>query len=255
MRATPPDSQEAPPPAPSSTLHSLGTAIAFGSDGGAGPADHPRRASASKDRQQQTLSRACANPNHAPLASSTCKTRIPSLPPVLVVDRISTRLKLVVLIPPPPASSSLPQFSAPVYVKCCESVSFRSPGLHLELVRDPSWKTCIQFYLPPLVVLAHAILQTNVGSTFTSTDAGTRCTPAGVPIPSSPSPPPQSSTHLPGDLSTAPTSFLAAPPTIVSLTVDTGGHGRTPEMRNEGAGCTERYALATHAGVHAFSSH
>ncbi|KAF8497809.1 hypothetical protein F5888DRAFT_1803273 [Russula emetica] len=53
-------------------------------------------------------------------------------------------------------------------------------------------------------------------------------TPAGVPIPSSPSPPPQSSPHLPGDLSTA--------PTIVSRTTDSGADGRTPEMWNEGAG-------------------
>ncbi|KAI0264062.1 Hsp70 protein-domain-containing protein [Russula aff. rugulosa BPL654] len=47
-------------------------------------------------------------------------------------------------------------------------------------------------------------------------------TPAGVPIPSSPSPPPpqSSSPHLSGDLSTAPTSFVTASPTIVSRTTD-----------------------------------
>jgi hypothetical protein len=67
-------------------------------------------------------------------------------------------------------------------------------------------------------------------------------TPAGVPIPSSPSPPPQYSPHPPGDLSTAPTSFVTAPPTIVSQTTDSGGDGRTPEMWNEGAGGTEHYA-------------
>jgi hypothetical protein len=68
-------------------------------------------------------------------------------------------------------------------------------------------------------------------------------TPAGIPIPSSPSPSPQSSPHPPGDLSTAPTSFVTAPPTIVSRTTDSGGDGRTPDMLNEGAGGTEHYAL------------
>jgi hypothetical protein len=61
-------------------------------------------------------------------------------------------------------------------------------------------------------------------------------TPAGVPISSSPSPPPQSSPHPPGDLSTAPTSFVTAPPMIVSRATDSGGDGRTPEMQNKGAG-------------------
>ncbi len=37
---------------------------------------------------------------------------------------------------------------------------FRSPGLHLELLRDPSWKTRIHFYLFPILVLAHIPLQT-----------------------------------------------------------------------------------------------
>jgi len=64
-------------------------------------------------------------------------------------------------------------------------------------------------------------------------------TPAGGPIPSSPSPPPQSSPHPPGDLNTAPTSFVTAPPTIVSRTTDSGGDGHVPEIWNEGA---EHYA-------------
>jgi hypothetical protein len=57
-------------------------------------------------------------------------------------------------------------------------------------------------------------------------------TPAGVPIPSSPSPPPpqSSSPYQSGDLSTAPTSFVTASPTIVSRTTDSGGDGRTPAM-------------------------
>jgi hypothetical protein len=70
----------------------------------------------------------------------------------------------------------------------------------------------------------------------TSSQAQTRAhTPAGMPIPSSPSPPPQSSPHLPGDLS-------MAPPTIVSRTTDSGGDRHTPDMWNEGAGDTEHYA-------------
>jgi hypothetical protein len=80
---------------------------------------------------------------------------------------------------------------------------------------------------------------TTSGSTTTRTvtlaqamsQAPTRAqTPAGVPIPSSPSLPPQSSPDPPGDLSTAPTSFVTAPTTIVSRTTDSGGDGRTPEM-------------------------
>jgi hypothetical protein len=37
---------------------------------------------------------------------------------------------------------------------------FRSPGLHLELLRDPSWKTRFHFYIFPVLVLAHVPLQT-----------------------------------------------------------------------------------------------
>jgi hypothetical protein len=37
---------------------------------------------------------------------------------------------------------------------------FRSPGLHLELLRDPSWKTRLHFYLFPVLVFAHVPLQT-----------------------------------------------------------------------------------------------
>ena len=94
MRATPSDSQAAPLPAPSSTLHPLGKPMVFGSDGGAGPADRPGGASANEERQQQMscFSRECANPHHGPLASSACRTRIPSLQPVLVVDWMTRRV-------------------------------------------------------------------------------------------------------------------------------------------------------------------
>src|SRR6266478_4669547 len=78
-----------------------------------------------------------------------------------------------------------------------------------------------------------ALARGNVKYQILSGKSQTRAqTPAGVPIPSSPSPPPQSSPHPPGDLSTAPTSFVTAPPTIVSRTTDSGGAGRTPEMWN-----------------------
>ena len=36
----------------------------------------------------------------------------------------------------------------------------RSPGLHLELLRDPPWKTRILFYLFPTLVLTHVPPQT-----------------------------------------------------------------------------------------------
>jgi hypothetical protein len=69
-------------------------------------------------------------------------------------------------------------------------------------------------------------------------------TPARVPIPSSPSPPSPFSPHPPGDLSTAPTSFVTAPPTIVSRTTDSGDDGHMPGMRDD----TEHYP-PPHAGV------
>jgi hypothetical protein len=66
-----------------------------------------------------------------------------------------------------------------------------------------------------------------------------------VPIPSSPSSPvhppqPQPSPQLPGDVSTAPTSFVTAAPTIVSRTTDSGGLGRTPP--EQAAAGVEHYA-------------
>jgi hypothetical protein len=104
--------------------------------------------------------------------------------------------------------------------------------------------------LPSPSILSQSVRSedTTSGSTITRTvtlvqamsevppQAQTRAhTPAGVPIPSSSSPPPQYSPYPPGNLSTA-------PPTIVSRTMDSGGDGRTPEMLNEDAGGTEHYA-------------
>ncbi len=74
---------------------------------------------------------------------------------------------------------------------------------------------------------------------------------AGLPIPPLRRRRLQSSPQSPGDLSTAPTSFVAASPTIVSQTTDSGSDGRTREMRDEG-GCGPLRG-ATHAGVHARS--
>jgi hypothetical protein len=37
---------------------------------------------------------------------------------------------------------------------------FRAPGFHLELLRDPSWKTRLHVLLFPFIVLAHLPLQT-----------------------------------------------------------------------------------------------
>jgi len=53
-------------------------------------------------------------------------------------------------------------------------------------------------------------------------------------------------------VSTAPTPFVTAPPTIISQTTDFGGDGRTPEMWSEGAGGAEHYTLIdAHALVYA----
>ena len=59
-------------------------------------------------------------------------------------------------------------------------------------------------------------------------------TVAGVPIPPLRRRRLQSSPQPPGDLSTAPTSCVTAPPKIVSRTTDSGGDGRTPEMWDDG---------------------
>jgi hypothetical protein len=58
---------------------------------------------------------------------------------------------------------SLPRPFALCHCCCCRLAAqpkFRAPGLHLELLRDPSWKTRLHFYLFPLLVFAHIPIQT-----------------------------------------------------------------------------------------------
>jgi len=59
-----------------------------------------------------------------------------------------------------PTTNLLPRFQMPACVPLSRPPpKFRSPGLHLELFRDPSFKTRIHFYLWPFLVLAHVPLQ------------------------------------------------------------------------------------------------
>ncbi|KAF8497814.1 hypothetical protein F5888DRAFT_1906591 [Russula emetica] len=53
--------------------------------------------------------------------------------------------------PPPPRPSSFPFFPSSSFFRS----RFRSPDLHLELLRDPSYKTRIHFYPFPILILAH----------------------------------------------------------------------------------------------------
>ena len=76
-----------------------------------------------------------------------------------------------------------------------------------------------QVQLLQMVTLALAMLEAPLQS---QTRAHTL---AGVPIPSLPSPPSPPSPHLPGDLSTVPTSFVTVLPMIVSWTTDSVDNG------------------------------
>jgi hypothetical protein len=109
-------------------------------------------------------------PTATPRVSSTAGAtpsshRIPSLPflPLpssLFRSRVWSRAKasaLEGLSPTLLSSSQTPD--ARLRAAVAAPPKFRSPGLHLELLRDPSWKTRLHFYLFPLLVLAHLPLQ------------------------------------------------------------------------------------------------
>ena len=199
-----------PPPAPGSTLHSLSTAMMFGSDG-AGPSEPlpgQTSARASEDRQhhvhtpvpfsggrkptprsvrivsmqdsngpasgagsgarreptERATTRVSSNAGAAPPPLPTPSTpRFPSLPflPFFFRSRVWSRATTSALEGRSPtlfSSSQTPD--ARVRAATAAPPKFRAPGLHLELLRDPSWKTRLHFYLFPFIVLAHVPLQT-----------------------------------------------------------------------------------------------
>ena len=205
-----------PPPAPGSTLHSLSTAMIFGSDG-AGPSDPlpggQTSARASEDRGQhhvhtavpfsggrkptprsvrivsmqdsnaspsggagsgarrgeptdRTTTRVSSSDAGAappPLPITPSAPRFPSLPflPFLFRARVWSRATTSALeARSPTLLSSFQTPDARVRAAVAAPPKFRAPGLHLELLRDPSWKTRIHFYLFPFIVLAHVPLQT-----------------------------------------------------------------------------------------------
>ena len=198
-----------PPPAPGSTLHSLSTAMLFGSDG-AGPSEPlpgQTSARASEDRQHhvhtpvpfsggrkptprsvrivsmqdsngrasgagsggrreptdRTTTRVSSNNAGAAPLPTPSTPRFPSLPffPFLFRSRVWSRATTTALGGRSPtlfSSSQTPD--ARVRAAVAAPPKFRAPGLHLELLRDPSWKTRLHFYLFPFIVLAHVPLQT-----------------------------------------------------------------------------------------------
>jgi hypothetical protein len=86
---------------------------------------------------------------------------LPFLPSSIFRSRLWSRAKpsaLAGLSPTLLSSSQTPD--ARLRAAIAAPPKFRSPGLHLELLRDPSWKTRLHFYLFPLLVLAHLPLQT-----------------------------------------------------------------------------------------------
>ena len=207
-----------PPPAPGSTLHSLSTAMMFGSDGpaeqqhpggGAGGGGGP--ASGEGDRHPQTPVPFSGGRKPTPrsvrivsMQDSNAATSAAGGAGVggagssrreLGTDRtrVSSNAGVTTTTTTPPRTSSsffcsLLSWSrgaggsgarkasmggrsptlfsssqtpdARLRVAIASPPKFRSPGLHLELLRDPSFKTRMHFYLWPIIILAHVPLQT-----------------------------------------------------------------------------------------------
>jgi hypothetical protein len=115
---------------------------------------------ARREPTDPTTTRVSSNAAAAPTPSTP---RFPSLPffPFLFRSRVwsrATASALGGLSPTLLSSSQTPD--ARVRAAVAAPPKFRAPGLHLELLRDPSWKTRLHFYLFPLIVLAHVPLQT-----------------------------------------------------------------------------------------------
>jgi hypothetical protein len=94
--------------------------------------------------------------------SSSARATTPLPPPFsrVVWSRAAKASAIGGLSPTTLFSSSSQTPDARLRAAVATPPKFRSPGLHLELLRDPSWKTRIHFYLFPILVLAHVPLQT-----------------------------------------------------------------------------------------------
>ncbi|KAF8497822.1 hypothetical protein F5888DRAFT_1613094, partial [Russula emetica] len=175
-----------PPPAPGSTLHSLSTAMMFdGGDrkqqqtpvpfsGGRKPTPRSVRIVSMQDSNAATSATgAGAGGRREPGTDRTTTTRVSSSaratppPPFpsssFFRSRVWSRAAKASAIgglSPTTLFSSSQTPDARLRNAIATPPKFRSPGLHLELLRDPSYKTRIHFYLFPILVLAHLPLQT-----------------------------------------------------------------------------------------------
>ncbi|KAI0263628.1 hypothetical protein BC834DRAFT_844491 [Gloeopeniophorella convolvens] len=152
--------QRPPPPAPGSTLHSFSTNILLAAD--AGPSTEPEPPAAAPvlpfagGRKPTPRSVRVVSVQDAAAAArrdrdATDQTRVSSLAaPPLLSSRVWSRA----------TGRSPTLLSQALRARAAAPPRFRAQGLHLELLRDPSWKTRLHFYLFPLLVFAHVPLQT-----------------------------------------------------------------------------------------------
>src|SRR6266849_7703103 len=171
----------------------------FGSGSGAGPAEHPGGAASCQRRpsttgacaflrRPQTNNAFRSHHQFAVLYSDAATTATgPSGRRKPETDRMmTTQVSSSASAAPPPRPSSsffrsrawpgavkasviggpsptpflLPRHRRPrLRAAIATPPKFRLPGLHLELLRDPPYKTRIHFYLFPILVLAHVSLQ------------------------------------------------------------------------------------------------
>ncbi|KAI0299996.1 hypothetical protein B0F90DRAFT_1926006 [Multifurca ochricompacta] len=145
-----------PHPAPGSTLHSLSTNVMVGIDASPATADIP--ASSANGSEQ------------LPLPFSGGRKPTPRSVRIVSMQDSSAPAAAAVGVggvgggangahrEPTDQSTRTPD--ARLRAALVAQPKFRSPGLHLELLRDPSWKTRLHFYLFPIIVFAHIPIQT-----------------------------------------------------------------------------------------------
>ncbi|KAI0065128.1 hypothetical protein BV25DRAFT_1836476 [Artomyces pyxidatus] len=137
-----------PPPAPASTLHSS-TANMFTAD--AGPSDVPPVFSGGRKPTPRSVR--IVSLQDSARREPTDQTRVSNAFPAPIQSRVWSRATGAG-VSPTLFSQTLGNLSGVPRPK------FRAQGLHLELLRDPSWKSRLHFYVFPLLVLYHLPLQT-----------------------------------------------------------------------------------------------
>lgn len=139
-----------PPPAPRSTVHSTSVLGMFGdAEGGAGPSGEPyfvgRKPTPRSVRIVSLQNSSYSGKDRPPRRESTDPSRVFSGAHNRVWSRATS------------AGLSPTLFSAAASVP---RPRFRSSSLHLELLRSPSWKMRLWYYLYPVFVFLHIPLQT-----------------------------------------------------------------------------------------------